>query len=281
MGSGFGTNQSTQGKGYEDEDFGLRWRIGNHRVNMSRRKVHFEVVSPSIKSLTGDSDEEEEKDEEKKEEKRSFCRRSFLFARRETSRRWRPSLLPLRSTRDASIVSAVVESVLGDASIMPPSFDFDSPELRHALRHCRKVNLGIRGILTDQDMSYRGKRNPQDSVGSGNSSSSGDRFCDCGLKAPLQVSRSAANPGREYYTCPAGRCRWFKWAGPPLKCSVRRGYQSVELDAEDSKANSGNNFGLIKRSLSSPQSELLHDLQTQAAQVSHPSSHHYSSRRWH
>ncbi|MED6211707.1 hypothetical protein PIB30_076298 [Stylosanthes scabra] len=96
-------------------------------------------------------------------------------------------------------------------------------------------------------MSYRGKKRAQDSAGSGNSSSSGDRFCDCGLKTPLQVSRSAANPGREYYSCPAGRCRWFMWTGPALKCSVRRGSQSVELDAEDNKANLGNNFGLLER----------------------------------
>ncbi|MED6125506.1 hypothetical protein PIB30_069127, partial [Stylosanthes scabra] len=73
-------------------------------------------------------------------------------------------------------------------------------------------------------------------------SSAGDTFCvhavklpsqfDCGSLelndvftiaaslALLQVSRSAENPGREYYACPAMRCTWFRWAGPALKCSA-------------------------------------------------------------
>ncbi|MED6191885.1 hypothetical protein PIB30_004964 [Stylosanthes scabra] len=46
------------------------------------------------------------------------------------------------------------------------------------------------------------------------SGSGGERFCYCGLKAPLKVSRSFANPGREYYRCPGGRCGWFCWAVP-------------------------------------------------------------------
>ncbi|MED6139715.1 hypothetical protein PIB30_086374 [Stylosanthes scabra] len=56
-----------------------------------------------------------------------------------------------------------------------------------------------------QDMAYREK-----SAGSGDSSTSGDRICKCGLIASLKVSNSKANPGREYYSCPEGRCRWFR-----------------------------------------------------------------------
>ncbi|RYQ83558.1 hypothetical protein Ahy_B10g102289 [Arachis hypogaea] len=44
-------------------------------------------------------------------------------------------------------------------------------------------------------------------------------FCECGLRAPLQVSNSIANPGRKYYACPVRRCGWFRWAGPSIQHS--------------------------------------------------------------
>ncbi|MED6225977.1 hypothetical protein PIB30_098781 [Stylosanthes scabra] len=66
-------------------------------------------------------------------------------------------------------------------------------------------------------MATRCKKSSNESIGSGDSASGGDRVCHCGLKAPLKVSHSYANSGREYYSCPARRCKWFKWAGPPIE----------------------------------------------------------------
>ncbi|MED6170206.1 hypothetical protein PIB30_028721 [Stylosanthes scabra] len=82
---------------------------------------------------------------------------------------------------------------------------------------CSFEGLGFKG------MSYRVR-----SAGSGDSSTSGERVCKCGLIAHLKVSNSEANPGREYYFCPEGNCRWFKWAGPPVKTPVRVGGQHRE-----------------------------------------------------
>ncbi|MED6149127.1 hypothetical protein PIB30_059492, partial [Stylosanthes scabra] len=96
-------------------------------------------------------------------------------------------------------------------------------------------------------MSARGKGYAHESAGSGNSSISGNRFCDCGLKAPLKVSKSAANPGMEYYSCPAGRCKWFRWAGPALSCSARPSSQIHERDAEETKFDMGHNLQLHER----------------------------------
>ncbi|MED6165906.1 hypothetical protein PIB30_104004 [Stylosanthes scabra] len=83
-------------------------------------------------------------------------------------------------------------------------------------------------------MSYRVR-----SAGSGDSSTSGERVCKCGLIAHLKVSNSEANPGREYYSCPEGNCRWFKWAGPPVKTPVRVGTQHRELGADESRVGLG------------------------------------------
>ncbi|MED6152359.1 hypothetical protein PIB30_091249, partial [Stylosanthes scabra] len=79
-----------------------------------------------------------------------------------------------------------------------------------------------------EDMSHRGKQYTQESAGSGSFSSSGDRICYCGLQAPIRVSKSEANPGREYYSCPTRRCRWFMWAEPAGNCSGRLGSQTRE-----------------------------------------------------
>ncbi|MED6149800.1 hypothetical protein PIB30_066065, partial [Stylosanthes scabra] len=72
------------------------------------------------------------------------------------------------------------------------------------------VNVGSMGIASfgvsrDKGMSYRAK-----SAGSGDSTSSGERICKCGLVAQMKVSNSEANPGREYFSCPDGKCRWFR-----------------------------------------------------------------------
>ncbi|RYR34971.1 hypothetical protein Ahy_A10g050043 [Arachis hypogaea] len=47
----------------------------------------------------------------------------------------------------------------------------------------------------------------------------GERFCECGLRALLQVSNSIANPDRKYYACPIRRCGWFRWTGPSIQHS--------------------------------------------------------------
>ncbi|MED6112699.1 hypothetical protein PIB30_063901 [Stylosanthes scabra] len=96
-------------------------------------------------------------------------------------------------------------------------------------------------------MSSRGKRYAHESAGNGNSSTSGEWFCDCGLKAPLKVSKSAANPGREYYSCPARRCKWFLWAGPTLSCSARPGSQIHEQDVKETKFDLDSNLQLNER----------------------------------
>ncbi|MED6189831.1 hypothetical protein PIB30_099861 [Stylosanthes scabra] len=93
------------------------------------------------------------------------------------------------------------------------------------------LGFGIEG------MSYRVR-----SAGSGDSSTSGERVCKCGLIAHLKVSNSEANPGREYYSCPEGNCRWFKWAGPPVKTPVRVGGQHRELGADESRVGMGNSL---------------------------------------
>ncbi|MED6189358.1 hypothetical protein PIB30_095276 [Stylosanthes scabra] len=90
------------------------------------------------------------------------------------------------------------------------------------LKSCKRRSLGFEG------MSYRGR-----SAGSGDSSTSAERVCKCGLIAHLKVSNSEANPGREYYSCPEGNCRWFKWAGPPVKTPVRVGGQHRETAADE------------------------------------------------
>ncbi|MED6120198.1 hypothetical protein PIB30_018789 [Stylosanthes scabra] len=95
------------------------------------------------------------------------------------------------------------------------------------------------GITTYQDMSHRGKKYTQESAGSGSFSSSGDRICYCGLQTPIQVSKSEANPGREYYSCPTGRRRWFMWAEPAGNCSGQLGAQIRERDAEENQVGFG------------------------------------------
>ncbi|MED6120651.1 hypothetical protein PIB30_022936 [Stylosanthes scabra] len=96
-------------------------------------------------------------------------------------------------------------------------------------------------------MSTRGKHYTQESAGSGSSSTSGDRICYCGLQALMQVSTIEANPGREYYSCPNGRCRWFTWAGLLVNRSGRLGGQKRERDAEDSIVGMGSSLLLLER----------------------------------
>ncbi|MED6164363.1 hypothetical protein PIB30_089223 [Stylosanthes scabra] len=83
------------------------------------------------------------------------------------------------------------------------------------------ADLTIKRIERSQDMSSRANRYTHESSRSGNSSTSGERFCGCGLRASLKVSNSVANPGREYYSCPARRCRYFMWAGPVRTARLR------------------------------------------------------------
>ncbi|XLR03615.1 hypothetical protein HN51_058448 [Arachis hypogaea] len=59
----------------------------------------------------------------------------------------------------------------------------------------------------------------------------GECFCECGLRAPLQVSNSMANLGRKYYACPARRCGWFRWAGPSIQHSDIGDDRSCQLNS--------------------------------------------------
>ncbi|MED6109904.1 hypothetical protein PIB30_037901 [Stylosanthes scabra] len=102
------------------------------------------------------------------------------------------------------------------------------------LRPCSDLELSIK---RHKGMSYRVK-----SAGSGDSSTSGDRICKCGLIAQMKVSNSEANPRREYYSCPDGKCRWFRWAGPAVKYPVRVGSQNRERDAEESQVGLGSSL---------------------------------------
>ncbi|MED6151192.1 hypothetical protein PIB30_080061, partial [Stylosanthes scabra] len=77
-------------------------------------------------------------------------------------------------------------------------------------------------------MATRCRKSSNESTGSGDFASGGDRVCHYGLKAPLKVSHSYANLGREYYSCPARRCKWFKWAGPPIEGASSIGPQTNE-----------------------------------------------------
>ncbi|MED6210295.1 hypothetical protein PIB30_062778 [Stylosanthes scabra] len=96
-------------------------------------------------------------------------------------------------------------------------------------------------------MSIRGKRYTQESAGSGTHCSSDDRICYCGLQAPIRVSKSEANPGREYYSCPTRSCRWFMWAEPAVECSRWLGAQTLERSAADSQVGFGSSLLLQKR----------------------------------
>ncbi|RYR44039.1 hypothetical protein Ahy_A08g040420 [Arachis hypogaea] len=72
-------------------------------------------------------------------------------------------------------------------------------------------------------------RSTSGTYGSGNIT--GYRFCECGLRAPLQVSNSVANPGRKYYACPIRRCGWFRWAGPSIQHSDVGDDRSSQLNS--------------------------------------------------
>ncbi|MED6151077.1 hypothetical protein PIB30_078825, partial [Stylosanthes scabra] len=107
--------------------------------------------------------------------------------------------------------------------------------------------LIIKRRIRSKDMSSRAKRYAYESSGSGNSSTSSECFCHCGLRAPLQVSNSVANPGREYYSCPARRFQYFSWAGPAIHGTTRLGGQIYERNPEEHKVDSNTNLHLHER----------------------------------
>ncbi|QHO43679.1 uncharacterized protein DS421_5g164730 [Arachis hypogaea] len=78
-------------------------------------------------------------------------------------------------------------------------------------------------------MASTSKRSTSGSYSSGNVTR--ERFCECGLRVSLQVSNSIANLGRKYYTCPARRCGWFRWAGPSIQHSDIRDDRSCQLNS--------------------------------------------------
>ncbi|XLR41858.1 hypothetical protein HN51_020049 [Arachis hypogaea] len=78
-------------------------------------------------------------------------------------------------------------------------------------------------------MASTSRRSTSGTYGSGNIT--GYRFCECGLRAPLQVSNSVANPGRKYYACPIRRCGWFRWAGPSIQHSDVGDDRSSQLNS--------------------------------------------------
>ncbi|XLR11620.1 hypothetical protein S83_039558 [Arachis hypogaea] len=77
-------------------------------------------------------------------------------------------------------------------------------------------------------MASSSQRSTSGTYGSGNIT--GDRFCEYGLRAPLQVSNSVANLGRKYYACPTRRCEWFRWAGPNIQPSDSGDDRSSQLN---------------------------------------------------
>ncbi|MED6119810.1 hypothetical protein PIB30_015106 [Stylosanthes scabra] len=85
-------------------------------------------------------------------------------------------------------------------------------------------------------MASRANRYTNESSASGNSSTSHERFCHCGMRALLKVSNSVANPGREYYTCPARRCGYFTWAGAGSQGTARIRGQRHEAFPEEHRA---------------------------------------------
>ncbi|MED6162112.1 hypothetical protein PIB30_067263 [Stylosanthes scabra] len=93
----------------------------------------------------------------------------------------------------------------------------------------------ISAVCTFEGLGFKGMSYRVRSAGSG----SGERVCKCGLIAHLKVSNSEANPRREYYSCLEGNCRWFKWAGPPVKTPVRVGGQHHERGVEESQVGMG------------------------------------------
>ncbi|XP_057750780.1 uncharacterized protein LOC130969174 [Arachis stenosperma] len=78
-------------------------------------------------------------------------------------------------------------------------------------------------------MASTSRRSTSGSYGSGNVT--GERFCECGLRVPLQVLNSIANPGRKYYACPIRQCGWFRWAGPSIQHSDIGDYSSCQLNS--------------------------------------------------
>ncbi|KAL4276908.1 hypothetical protein AHAS_Ahas20G0254200 [Arachis hypogaea] len=51
-------------------------------------------------------------------------------------------------------------------------------------------------------MASTNRKSTRGSYDNGSSNVMGEHFCECGLRAPLQVSNSIAEPGRKYYACP-------------------------------------------------------------------------------
>ncbi|KAL4305711.1 hypothetical protein AHAS_Ahas16G0105600 [Arachis hypogaea] len=90
-------------------------------------------------------------------------------------------------------------------------------------------------------MASASRRSTNGSYSSGNIM--GECFCECGLRASLQVSNSIANPGRKYYACPIGRCRWFRWASPS---NQRPSIQHSEV-ADDRSCDFNSNLKLFER----------------------------------
>ncbi|RYR28171.1 hypothetical protein Ahy_B01g052290 [Arachis hypogaea] len=78
-------------------------------------------------------------------------------------------------------------------------------------------------------MASTSRRSTSGSYGSGNVT--GECFCECGLRAPLQVSNSMANPGRKYYACPTRRCGWLRWASLSIQYSDIGDDHSCQLNS--------------------------------------------------
>ncbi|RYQ91435.1 hypothetical protein Ahy_B09g097305 [Arachis hypogaea] len=97
-------------------------------------------------------------------------------------------------------------------------------------------------------MASTSRRSTSGSYSSGNVT--GERFCECGLRAPLQVSNSIANPGKKYYACPVRRCGWFRWAGPSIQHAEVADDRSCHLNSNlksiDRVENLHNNVVFLK-----------------------------------
>lgn len=93
-------------------------------------------------------------------------------------------------------------------------------------------------------MGFRNRRLTSGTYGSDNSNVMGEHFCDCGLRALLQISNIVANLGREYYLYPVRRCIWFRWADPSNQCQ-RVNY--IERGAEDCSCDVSSKMKLNER----------------------------------
>nr|XP_016496807.1 PREDICTED: uncharacterized protein LOC107815703 [Nicotiana tabacum] len=60
-------------------------------------------------------------------------------------------------------------------------------------------------------------------------SRNGMEICHCRFNAPLTISWSSANPGRQFYGCKLGRggCKYFRWHDDKIPDQAKRVIQGL------------------------------------------------------